>query len=200
MSKSERARSQPEGAQRKAPGRGSDGDYYHVAVRNKSQFKTFRTHDVGDPGGIQRVAGQRKSGTWGTVKWLIPKEWAHMKGGKLIADSDDARKVLEQLGSAPVHSSADMFEAKTAPQGAGEGQTHQGATTGAPGEHQEGATGRAPARPLTPLKACRRSPACRSGPRPRPHRRRRRRAERGVPWRPGRAACGPDREGYRGLR
>ena len=51
MSKSERARSQPEGAQRKAPGRGSDGDYYHVAVRNKSQFKTFRTHDVGDPGG-----------------------------------------------------------------------------------------------------------------------------------------------------
>ena len=90
MSKSERARSQPEGAQRKAPGRGSDGDYYHEAVRNKSQFKTFRTHDVGDPGGIQRVAGQRKSGTWGTVKWLIPKEWAHMKGGKLIADSDDA--------------------------------------------------------------------------------------------------------------
>ena len=115
MSKSERARSPPEGSRRKAPGRGSDGDYYHVAVRNKSQFKTFRTHDVGDPGGIQRVAGQRKSGTWGTVKWLIPKEWAHMKGGKLIADSDDARKVLEQLGSAPVHSSADMFEAKPRP-------------------------------------------------------------------------------------
>ena len=112
MSKSERARSQPEGAQRKAPGRGSDGDYYHVAVRNKSQFKTFRTHDVGDPGGIQRVAGQRKSGTWGTVKWLIPKEWAHMKGGKLIADSDDARKVLEQLGSAPVHSSAEATAAR----------------------------------------------------------------------------------------
>jgi hypothetical protein len=59
---------QPEGRARKKPGTGGGGNYFHVAVRPKTEFQTFRTQDVGKPGGIQRVAGKRQSGSWDTVK------------------------------------------------------------------------------------------------------------------------------------
>jgi hypothetical protein len=97
---------------RKAPGTGGQGEYYHVEVRPGDDFVTFRTQDVGDPGHVQRVAGKRASGSWATVKWLIGKEDAHVSGDSLVGDTKDAKDVLKQLGSKPVHKKGDLFEAK----------------------------------------------------------------------------------------
>lgn len=111
MSHEERARAQPEGREREAPGAG-EGDYYRVVVRDKDQFQTFRTHDVGDPGHVQRLAGKRESGSWDTQAWLILKEDAHVENGRLVADTEDVQKVLDELESTPRHTSGDRFEAE----------------------------------------------------------------------------------------
>jgi hypothetical protein len=110
-----KARAQPEGTGRKRPGSTGQGEYYHVQVRPKSGFVTFRTQDVGKRGHIQRVAGQRESGSWATVKWLIGKQDAHVQGGKLVPDTKDAREVFAELGSTPVHLDGDRFKAKARP-------------------------------------------------------------------------------------
>src|SRR5262245_57063750 len=89
MSPSQHARAQPEGRARKKPGTAGGGNYSPVAVRDKSDFVTFRTQDVGDSGHVQRVAGKRQSGSWDTVKWLISKEDAHAEGGKLVPDTKE---------------------------------------------------------------------------------------------------------------
>ncbi|HYT90494.1 MAG TPA: hypothetical protein VEL76_17440 [Gemmataceae bacterium] len=112
MSSRQHAQAQPEGRSRKKPGTGGGGTYYHVAVRPKTDFVTFRTQDVGEPGHVQRVAGKRQSGSWGTVKWLISKEDAHITDGKLVADTEEVREVLAKLGSKPVHVKGNLFEAK----------------------------------------------------------------------------------------
>jgi hypothetical protein len=83
MSRRERSLAQPEGRKRQKPGRAGGGEYYHIGVRRKEDFVTFRTQDVGDPGHIQRVAGKRGSGSWDTVKWLFSKHDAHREGAKL---------------------------------------------------------------------------------------------------------------------
>src|SRR5512138_3021232 len=114
MSSREHARSQPEGRERKRPGAGG-GNFYRVEVRPKSDFVTFRTQDVGGKGHIQRLAGKRESGSWATVAWLIGKEDAHVSGRKLVADSADAKQLLNKLGSQPVHRSGDRFDAKDRP-------------------------------------------------------------------------------------
>lgn len=108
----QRSLAQPESRTRKKPGSTGKGNYYHIEVRSKADFVTFRTQDVGKRGHIQRVAGKRSSGSWATVKWLIGKEDAHIASGKLIPDTKGARQVLEQLGSKPVHVRGDRFEAK----------------------------------------------------------------------------------------
>jgi len=115
MSSRARAHAQPEGRQRARPGSTGEGEYYHIEVRPKRQFTTFRTHDVGRKGGIQRVAGKRSSGTWDDQKWLISKAQAHVDDGKLIPDTSDARDVVEALGSEPVHVTGDRFQAKPRP-------------------------------------------------------------------------------------
>lgn len=115
MTSSARSRAQPKGEQREKPGRGGSGDYYHIGVRDKGKFKTFRTQDVGDEGGLLRVAGQRSSGSWDTVKWLISKEMAHVDDEHLVADHEDAIELLEQLGSTPEHVKGDLFSAKPRP-------------------------------------------------------------------------------------
>ena len=99
-------------ATRRTPGTGGQGDYYHVEVRPGNDFVTFRTQDVGDPGHVQRVAGKRESGSWATVKWLIGKEDAHISGDSLVGDTREAKEVIKQLGSKPVHKKGDLFEAK----------------------------------------------------------------------------------------
>jgi hypothetical protein len=83
-----------------------------VEVRPKDEFTAFRTQDVGDSGHLQRVAGKRSSGSWATAKWLISKEDAHVEAGKLVGDTKDARDLIKELGSEPVHKSGDRFEAK----------------------------------------------------------------------------------------
>lgn len=94
------------------PGSRGQGDYYHVEVRPIDRFVTFRTQDVGDPGHVQRVAGKRESGSWSTVKWLIDKHDAHVRGDILVGDTKDAKNVIKQLGSQPIHKKGDIFEAK----------------------------------------------------------------------------------------
>lgn len=115
MSSRQRARAQPQGRRRRRPGSGGSGDYFHVTVRPKSEFRAFRTHDVGRSGHVQRVAGRRSSGSWSTQKWLIHKDDAHVENGRLVADASGARKVLQRLGSLARHARADHFKAKPRP-------------------------------------------------------------------------------------
>ena len=111
MSSREHSRAQPEGRGRAKSGTTGKGEYYHIEVRPKREFTTFRTQDVGERGGIQRVAGKRSSGSWDTQKWLISKDEAHVEGGRLIPDTKDAREALKNLGSRPTHVSGDRFKA-----------------------------------------------------------------------------------------
>ncbi len=115
MSPRQRTRSQPEGGARRTPGATGQGEYYHVEVRPKSEFVAFRTQDVGEPGGIQRVAGRRGSGSWDDQKWLISKEDAHIERGELVPDTEEAQQVLSALGSKPEHIRGDRFKAKPRP-------------------------------------------------------------------------------------
>jgi hypothetical protein len=115
MSSRQHSRAQPEGRKRKKPGTTGRGDYFHIAVRPKGQFTTFRTQDVGERGGIQRVAGRRGSGSWDDQKWLISKEQAHVEKGRLVPDTEEARHVLDRLGSKPQHVKGDRFKAKPRP-------------------------------------------------------------------------------------
>jgi hypothetical protein len=115
MSSKKNSKAQPRGRVRAKPGSTGEGEYYHIEVRPKSLFVTFRTHDVGKKGGIQRVGGKRSSGSWDDQKWLISKEYAHIESGKLVPDTEDARKVLNALGSKPVRVSGDRFKAKPRP-------------------------------------------------------------------------------------
>ena len=100
---------------RAKPGASGKGEFFHIEVRPRREFTTFRTQDVGKKGGIERVAGKRSSGSWGTQKWLIGKEHAHLERGRLIADSADARHVLDELGSDLTHIRGDRFRAKPRP-------------------------------------------------------------------------------------
>lgn len=99
-------------ARRTKPGATGRGKFFHIQVRPRSQFKSFRAQDVGRRGGIERVAGRRTNGSWDTQKWLIAKTEAHRENGTLIADTAAARKVLGQLGSKPRHLGGDRFKAR----------------------------------------------------------------------------------------
>lgn len=111
MSSRERSKAQPEGRGRAKPGTTGKGEYYHIEVRSRKEFTTFRTQDVGEKGGIQRVAGKRGGGSWDTQKWLIGKDEAHIEGKRLVPDTKEAREVLKTLGSKPTHISGDRFKA-----------------------------------------------------------------------------------------
>ena len=105
-------KSQSQRSRRQKPGSSGQGNYYQVEVRDGSDFETFRTQDVGDPGHVQRVSGKRASGSWATVKWLIGKEDAHVEGGKLVGDTKDAKDLLKKLRTKPVRIRGDRFESK----------------------------------------------------------------------------------------
>jgi hypothetical protein len=115
MSHREHAQAQPEGRARRKPGTTGEGQFYRVQVRPKKEFVTFRTQDVGKPGGIERVAGKRQSGSWDTQAWLISKEDAHVERGRLVPDTAEAKGVLDKLGSKPKHIKGDVFEARPRP-------------------------------------------------------------------------------------
>jgi hypothetical protein len=115
MSPRQHAQSQPEGRSRAKIGTQGGGDYYRIVVRDKNDFTTFRYHDVGQKGHIQRLAGKRSTGSWGTQAWLISKDDAHISDGKLVPDTSDARNLIQKLGSNPKHIRGDVFEAKDRP-------------------------------------------------------------------------------------
>lgn len=96
---------------RAKPGTRGGGEYFRIVVRDENQFTTFRYHDVGDPGHIQRLAGKRSSGSWATQAWLISKTDAHPGKDTLIPDTKDAQDLLKELGSKPVHIKADVYKA-----------------------------------------------------------------------------------------
>ena len=97
---------------RATPGETGKGEYYHIELRPRSEFTIFRTQEVGQPGGIERVAGKRPSGKWTTQKWLISKRLAHVEQGRLVPDTHDAREILDDLGSTPVRIRGDRFRAR----------------------------------------------------------------------------------------
>ena len=99
-------------ARRAKPGARGTGGYFHIQVRPRTGFVTFRNQDVGKRGGVERIAGRRANGSWNTQKWLIGKNEAHRTGKRLEADTAAARKVLSQLGSVPRHLGGDRFIAK----------------------------------------------------------------------------------------
>lgn len=100
-------------ARRRAkPGSKGKGRFFHILVRPKAQFLRFRVQDIGARGGVERVAGQRGNGTWDTLKWLVEKTHAHVHGGKLVADTAEARKLFRSLGSTPVRIAGDRFRAR----------------------------------------------------------------------------------------
>ena len=97
---------------RARPGSRGGGRFFHIEVRPARDFVTFRVQDVGQPGGVERLAGQRANGSWATQKWLIEKTHAHIENDRLIADSVEAEKLLAGLGSVPVRIGGDRFRAK----------------------------------------------------------------------------------------
>jgi hypothetical protein len=100
-------------AKRRAkPGSSGKGRFFHIQVRPNAQFTRFRVQDIGARGGIERMSGQRSNGSWDTVKWLVEKNHAHIHGGRLVADTAEARKLLRSLGSTPVQTAGDRFRAR----------------------------------------------------------------------------------------
>lgn len=97
---------------RAKPGSGGGGRFFHIEVRPSAQFVAFRVQDVGTPGGVERVAARRASGSWDTAKWLVEKSHAHVEDGRLVPDSAEAKKLFESLGSEPVQIDGDRFHAK----------------------------------------------------------------------------------------
>jgi hypothetical protein len=102
----------PSPRKRAKPGSRSGGRFFHIELRPSSEFVAFRVQDVGGRGGVERVAGQRATGTWDTAKWLVEKSHAHIDRGRLVPDSLEAEKLFDSLGSAPVHVTGDRFRAK----------------------------------------------------------------------------------------
>jgi hypothetical protein len=81
-------------------------------VRPARNFIRFRVQALGGTGGIERVAGQRASGSWDTQKWLISKDKAHVENGMLVPDAADAGELLTSLGSAARQVVGDRFKAR----------------------------------------------------------------------------------------
>lgn len=97
--------------QRKKPGAGG-GKFYRIEVRPKRRFVTFRNQDVGEKGGLERVAGRQPSGTWATAAWFISKDVAHVTRNRLVIDDKKARTVLKQLDGPIKHKKDDVFTAR----------------------------------------------------------------------------------------
>jgi hypothetical protein len=111
ISKRQHSLAQPEGRARKRPGAGG-GKFYRIGVRSKSEFVTFRTQDIGEKGGLERIAGKRSSGSWDTVTWLVEKKAAHISdNGRLIIDDPKAKTALKQIRGPIMHEKGDVFAA-----------------------------------------------------------------------------------------
>tara|TARA_Y100000310_G_scaffold77294_1_gene73891 strand:+ start:21961 stop:22479 length:519 start_codon:yes stop_codon:yes gene_type:complete len=111
MSSRTRALAQPQGRARKKPGTGGGGKFYRIVVRPKSEFTSFKIHDVGKRGHIERLAGRRKSGSWSTQAWLIAKTDIRVSENTLVGKTAHAKSVLSKLSRKPRKVSGNVFEA-----------------------------------------------------------------------------------------
>ena len=112
MTHRQRALAQPEGRGRAKPGTTGKGKFYRIEVRPKGDFTSFRVQDVGEKGGLERLAGRRSSGSWDTVSWLISKEDAHVdEHGHLKITDPKAKSVLKSISVRIVHVKGDVFHA-----------------------------------------------------------------------------------------
>ncbi len=98
---------------RAKPGSTGKGKFFHIQLRPKSEFKVFRVQDVGEKGGLERLAGKRPGpgGTWDTVTWLVSKDDAHVDAHGHLKISGKAKSVLKQLKGRIVHVKGDIFKA-----------------------------------------------------------------------------------------
>lgn len=86
--------------------------FYRIIVRPKGEFTSFRNQDVGKKGGLERLAGHRRSGSWDTTAWLVSKDDAHVRGGKLIiTDPKIKLAIAKGTSGAIVHVKDDIFHA-----------------------------------------------------------------------------------------
>lgn len=95
-----------------ASGSSCDGEFYRIEVRPKEEFIIFRNKDVGNKGGIERLAGKRPGGSWDTATWLVSKNCAHIENKRLVADKPGVKELFDTLGSPPVQIEGDIFKAK----------------------------------------------------------------------------------------
>lgn len=112
MTHRQHALAQPEGRARKKPWTTGKWNYYRIEIRDKNKFTSFRIQDVGEKWGLERLAGRRASGSWGTVAWLVGKDKAHVdEKNHLIIDDPKAATVLKQLSWEIIHVKGDIFKA-----------------------------------------------------------------------------------------
>lgn len=113
MTKRQHTLAQPQGRSRRKQGTTGEGKFYHIVIRPKDQFTSFRVQDVGKKGGLERLAGRRSSGSWATVTWLISKKNAHVtKTGKLVVDNVKERNALTKALRGKIkHIKGDIFHA-----------------------------------------------------------------------------------------
>lgn len=98
---------------RAAPGSTGKGKFFHIQVRPKYEFTTFRVQDVGEKGGLERLAGKRPgpNGTWDTVTWLVSKEDAFIDAYGHLKMKGKAKTLLKQFKGKITHVKADIFKA-----------------------------------------------------------------------------------------
>lgn len=98
---------------RKAPGATGKGRFFHIQIRPKYEFKTFRVQDVGEKGGLERLAGKRPGpgGSWDTVTWLVSKDDAHVDAHGHLVLTGKAKSLLKQFKGRITHVKADIFKA-----------------------------------------------------------------------------------------
>src|SRR3989338_7365697 len=111
MTHRQHALAQPQGRDRKKPGTTGKGKFFRIEIRPKNEFKTFRIHDVGKKGGLERLAGKRSSGSWDTVAWLVSKKDAKIRNRELIIKEIHAKTVLKNLSGPIMRVKGDIFRA-----------------------------------------------------------------------------------------
>jgi hypothetical protein len=69
--------------------------YFKLKVAPEEEFTSYIKEDITKKSKI--VMGKLTNGMWKTTKWLIHKDDAHLKNGKLIADNSKLKKVINIL-------------------------------------------------------------------------------------------------------
>ena len=105
MFPTEHARSQPEGRASKKTGGQPEKDIIASSFDRKRTSSPSDTMMWGNRRNPE-IGGKRSGGSW--TAGLI-KEMAHMEGNKLVADTSDGKKILQEFGPAK-HVKGDVFQ------------------------------------------------------------------------------------------